>query len=202
MRTVVVASYNEHKVHELSILLSSLAVKLVSLNSYSVQPVVETGSTFLENALLKAHHATQSTQAPAIADDSGLMVDLLDGEPGIYSARYAGESATDEENVQCLLDRVLEIRTNNSPVTACFHCVLVFMENTTDPDPVIASGQWSGQIVDTPRGDQGFGYDPIFQPLGLCHTAAELEPGRKNQISHRGQAAQQLVDLLRNRFVK
>lgn len=200
MQTVVVATLNDHKVREFSVLLRTNSFQLVSLKKFSLPPVVETGSTFRENALLKARYATQHTNLPAIADDSGLAVDFLGGQPGVRSARYAGESATDAENVQLLLDRLKDKRVNNSLISACFHCVLVFMQSSSDPKPIIASGKWSGYIVDSPRGSGGFGYDPVFQPHGFNETAAELAPELKNQISHRGLAVADLKQQLQTRF--
>lgn len=200
MKTVVVATLNDHKVRELTALLRTNSFQLVSLKKFSIPPVVETGSTFRENALLKAQYATQRTNLPAIADDSGLAVDFLGGQPGVRSARFAGESATDAENVQLLLDRLKEKGVNNSLFSACFHCVLVFMQSSSDPNPIIASGKWSGYIVDSPQGNGGFGYDPIFQPHGFKETAAELAPELKNQISHRGRAVADLKQQLQTRF--
>lgn len=200
MQTVVVATHNDNKVRELTTLLRTNSFQLVSLKEFSIPPVEETGRTFRENALLKAQYATQHTNLPAIADDSGLAVDLLGGEPGVRSARFAGESATDTENVQLLLERLKEKRVNNSLISACFHCVLVFMRSFNDPSPVIVSGKWCGHIVDSPRGSGGFGYDPIFQPLGSRKTAAELAPELKNQISHRGRAVADLNQQLLSRF--
>ena len=198
MQTVVVATHNDNKVRELTALLRTNSFQLVSLKEFSIPPVEETGSTFRENALLKAEYATKHTNLPAIADDSGLSVDVLAGEPGVRSARYAGESATDAENVQLLLERLKDKRVNNSPISASFHCVLVFMRSSSDL--IIASGKWSGHIVDSPRGNSGFGYDPIFQPLGSNETAAELAPELKNQISHRGRAVADLNQQLLSRF--
>ncbi|MDE0644940.1 MAG: RdgB/HAM1 family non-canonical purine NTP pyrophosphatase [Gammaproteobacteria bacterium] len=200
MQTVVVATHNDNKVLELTSLLRTNSFQLVSLKEFSIPPVEETGSTFRENALLKAEYATKHTNLPAIADDSGLSVDVLAGEPGVRSARYAGESATDAENVQLLLERLNDKRVNNSPILASFHCVLVFMQLSSDLNPIIASGKWCGLIVEAPRGNGGFGYDPIFQPLGSNETAAELAPELKNQISHRGRAVADLNQQLLSRF--
>ncbi len=200
MQTVVVATHNDNKVRELTTLLRTNSFQLVSLKEFSIPPVEETGSTFRENALLKAEYATKHTNLPSIADDSGLAVDILGGEPGVRSARYAGESATDAENVQLLLERLNDKRVNNSPISASFHCVLVFTQSSSDLNPIIASGKWCGLIVEAPRGNSGFGYDPIFQPLGSSKTAAELAPELKNQISHRGRAVAALKSQLLTRF--
>ncbi|MDE0093496.1 MAG: RdgB/HAM1 family non-canonical purine NTP pyrophosphatase [Gammaproteobacteria bacterium] len=200
MQTVVVATHNDNKVRELTTLLRTNSFQLVSLKEFSIPSVEETGSTFRENALLKAEYATKHTNLPAIADDSGLSVDVLGGEPGVRSARYAGESATDAENVQLLLERLTDKRVNNSPISASFHCVLVFMQSSSDLNPIITSGKWCGLIVEAPRGNSGFGYDPIFQPLGSSKTAAELAPELKNQISHRGRAVVDLKSQLLTRF--
>lgn len=201
MQNVVVATHNDNKIRELTALLQPISFQLVSLKEFSIPPVVETGSTFRENARLKAEYATQNTDLPAIADDSGLAVDILGGKPGVHSARYAGESATDAENVQLLLEQLKDKRVNNSPISASFHCVLVFMQSSSDLNPIIASGKWRGHIVDSPRGNGGFGYDPIFQPLGSNETAAELPLELKNQISHRGRAVADLKQQLLTRFV-
>jgi len=200
MQTVVVATHNDNKVRELTTLLRTNSFQLVSLKEFSIPPVEETGSTFRENALLKAEYATKHTNLPSIADDSGLAVDILGGEPGVRSARYAGESATDAENVQLLLERLNDKRVNNSPISASFHCVLVFTQSSSDLNPIIASGKWCGLIVEAPRGNSGFGYDPIFQPLESSKTAAELAPELKNQISHRGRAVAALKSQLLTRF--
>jgi len=200
MQTLVVATHNDNKVRELTVLFQTNSFQLVSLKEFSIPPVAETGNTFRENALLKAEYATKHTNLPAIADDSGLAVDILGGEPGVRSARYAGESATDAKNVQLLLERLKDKRVNNSPISASFHCVLVFMQSLSEFNPIIASGTWSGHIVGSPRGSRGFGYDPIFQPLGSSKTAAELAPELKNQISHRGRAVAALKPQLLTRF--
>ncbi len=193
---VVIASHNQGKIRELQTLLSPLGMNLKSLSSWTDRVVEETGDTFVENALVKARHAAQLTGIAAIADDSGLVVDLLDGEPGVRSSRYAGEKATDQQNLERLLDRISKKASKEQPVTAHFHATLVFLRSATDPTPIIASGNWYGTIVGEPQGTNGFGYDPIFQPDGHSVTSSQLSPDVKNRLSHRGQAVKKLAKLL------
>lgn len=186
---IVFASNNPGKIKELNHLLHSFQLEIVPQSDLSVEEIPETGSTFEENALIKARHASHVTGLPAIADDSGLEVSALHGEPGIYSARYAGEKAVASDNIQKLL-RELKHEKNRS---ANFHCVLVFVENAEDPNPIICHGIWSGEILTEARGKGGFGYDPIFfDPFQNC-SAAELSLEIKNRISHRGKALQLLM---------
>jgi XTP/dITP diphosphohydrolase len=170
---------------------------VVPQSEYSVPDIEETGLTFVENALLKARNAAQHTGLPAIADDSGLEVDALDGAPGIYSARYAGEGASDEDNLLKLLDSLRDV--DDARRSARFQCLMVYMRHATDPTPRIFQGTWEGRILHRPRGEHGFGYDPIFYVPGQQCASAELAPEVKNSLSHRGQALQQLVDSLRSR---
>jgi XTP/dITP diphosphohydrolase len=190
---IVLASSNQHKLEELvSVLPDSL--DLVAQASFGIDAPEETGLTFVENALIKARHASQLAGLPAIADDSGLEVDYLEGSPGIYSSRYAGSNATDQDNNSKLLDALLDVTPENRQ--AKFQCVIVFMRHALDPTPVIAMGTWAGSILTRAQGTSGFGYDPLFHLSSLNKTAAELSKDEKNSISHRGQALAQLQQLM------
>lgn len=191
---VVLASANPGKLRELTALLSGLHLEVLPQSRFEVPDVRETGLSFVENAIIKARNAAVHTGLPAIADDSGITVDVLGGAPGIYSARFAGEGATDEENLQLLVDRVGEF--NEEKPAARFQCVMVYMRHAEDAMPVIAYGTWHGYIVTPPRGSNGFGYDPVFFVPDHGCTSAELEPGVKNSVSHRGQAMQSLLGQL------
>lgn len=188
MKTVILASHNQHKLQELQKALHDMPFTLQLASD--LPEVEETASTFIENALLKARAAAAATGMPALADDSGLVVPYLHGEPGIYSARYAGEPQDAQKNI----DRVLhEMRDAPQELrSAYFYCCLVILRYASDPLPIIAEGIWHGEIIQTPNGTEGFGYDPIFWvPEKQC-TAAQLPPEVKNKISHRGLAVQQL----------
>ena len=191
MTRLVLASGNRGKVSELAAILADFAVEVVAQTELGVVPVEETGTTFAANALLKARHAAAATGAPALADDSGLEVDALGGAPGVYSARYAGESATDEANNARLL---ADLAGCAVPRTARYRCVLAFVRHADDPEPLLASGSWEGAIATAPRGSGGFGYDPLFLVAGdpAGRTAALLDPDEKNRLSHRAQALQAL----------
>ncbi len=191
---VVLASSNDGKIRELHALLNHFGIDLIPQSELGVTEAKETGLTFIENALIKARHACSVTGLPAIADDSGLAVDALKGAPGIYSARYASETAHAKDNIQKLLYELRDIPDGNR--SASFHCVLVFMLYAADPIPLVCHGAWSGTILSSPLGDQGFGYDPIFYVPSEKKSAAELPLARKNKISHRGIALQSLVTLL------
>ena len=193
---VVLATGNPNKVREMTHLLASLSLRLHPQSSFGVSSVSETGSTFVENALLKARHACQSTALPAIADDSGLVVPSLNGEPGILSSRYAGGSATDDENNRKLIGKLAKFGENHSSRRAYFVAVVVFLATPSEPFPTVCSGHWPGMIIANPRGQNGFGYDPHFLVHGMDRTAAELSQEEKNSISHRGQAAKKLVRAL------
>ncbi len=181
----------------MSALLQPLGFDLVTQNSLGIQAVAETGTTFIENALIKARHAARVVQLPAISDDSGIEVDGLGGRPGVYSARFAGENATDQENLHKLLAEMHGVHPEFRQ--ARYHCVIVFVREANDPEPVIAHGKWEGSLALEPRGTRGFGYDPIFLPAGLHSTAAQLAPEEKNKISHRAQALLTLVAELREK---
>ena len=185
---IVLASGNAGKLREINELLKGLAIHVVAQSDFDVPAVAETGLSFVENAIIKARHAADITGLPAIADDSGIEVDVLDGAPGIYSARYAGAGASDEDNVQLLLNNVADTEKPH----ARFQCVMVYMRSAGDATPLIAQGAWEGYLSKKASGKNGFGYDPIFYvPTQAC-TAAELPPERKNQLSHRGQALRRL----------
>ncbi len=188
---VVLATGNPGKLQELQAMLEPLGVEVVPLSQFTRVAVPETGLTFVENALIKARHASQLTKLPAIADDSGLEVDALQGAPGIYSARYAGEHASDEDNLRKLLAAL----SGRKPAerTARYCCALVYMRWEHDPFPLISQASWEGRITDVPRGTGGFGYDPIFELSQRSVTVAELPAAEKNQLSHRGQALRGLV---------
>ena len=199
-KEIVLATHNQHKIMELRSLLGSLDVTLIPQGEKQVKGAEETASTFLENALIKARHACRLCGLPAIADDSGLSVVGLNGEPGIRSARYAGPAAEASNNNRLLLQRIREKELSLKQRRAFFCSVLVYLEFETDPTPTIAIGNWEGSITLEPRGTKGFGYDPLFVPDGCDRTVAELEPEIKNRMSHRGQAARQFVDLLTQRL--
>lgn len=193
---IVLASGNAGKVIELEQLLAGSDVQLVAQTSLGVGDADETGLTFVENALIKARHAARATGLPALADDSGICVDALNGAPGLYAARYAGthgDSAANNAKLLRELDGVPSERRS-----AYFIAVLVLLRHAEDPAPLIAEGRWHGRILEAPRGDGGFGYDPLFLPDGHDISAAELEPARKNRLSHRGQA----LALLKARFAE
>ena len=193
MKKIILATGNQGKVRELDAMLKG-HYSVVSQKDLKVIEVPETGSSFIENALLKARNAAYQTQLPALADDSGLEVEALDGEPGIYSARYAGENASDEENLSKLL-KEMEKHKNRK---ANFCCAMVFIRNSEDLSPIIIERRWYGEILTRPIGSNGFGYDPIFYLKEYDCSSAQLELDIKNQISHRGLALKDLLkELLR-----
>ena len=194
MTTIVLASNNPGKVREFNALLAGHHTEVVPQSNFHVPDVEETGLTFVENALIKARNAALHTGLAAIADDSGIEVDALNGAPGIYSARYAGKGATDQANLEKLLLDLSDVP--ESERTARFQCLMVFLRHANDPTPLIFQGTWEGRILFTPRGTQGFGYDPVFfVPTHNC-SSAELPPETKNTLSHRGQALRKLVAAL------
>jgi XTP/dITP diphosphohydrolase len=188
---VVLATGNPGKLQELRAMLEPLAIEVVPLSQFTRAAVPETGLTFVENAIIKARHAAQLAQLPAIADDSGLEVDGLQGAPGIYSARYAGEHASDEDNLRKLL-AALDGR-KPAERTARYCCALVYLRWGHDPFPLISQASWEGRIGEVPRGSGGFGYDPIFELPARAMTVAEMPAEEKNRLSHRGQALRGLV---------
>jgi XTP/dITP diphosphohydrolase len=186
MRRVVLASGNPGKLREFAELLAGTGFELVRQSELGIEPPPETGSTFLENALIKARNAARLSGLPVIADDSGIEVDALGGAPGVYSARFAGEGASDEANLSKLLAAL--DGTPDPERTARYRCVVVFVERFDDPDPLVGEGTWEGRILDQRRGTGGFGYDPSFVPRGESRTVAEMPTGEKHALSHRGQA--------------
>ncbi|WP_241609196.1 XTP/dITP diphosphatase [Rosenbergiella australiborealis] len=193
---VVLATGNAGKVNELADLLADRGLTIIAQTELGVGSVEETGLTFIENALIKARHAARITGLPAIADDSGLAVDALQGAPGIYSARYAGEGATDGDNLAKLLEAMKTVPDGQRQ--AAFHCVLVYLAHADDPTPIVCYGRWPGVIAREPRGNGGFGYDPIFYVPEHQKSAAEMTKAEKSAVSHRGQALKQLMEALRN----
>lgn len=191
---VVLATGNPGKVKELQALLAPLQMEVLPQSQFGVVSVEETGLSFVENAILKARHAARHTGLAAIADDSGIEVDALQGAPGIHSARYAGEGASDADNLHKLLEHMQLIAPELR--TARYRCALAFMRWDLDPAPIVCQASWEGHLIDTPRGAGGFGYDPIFE-LPSKLTAAELPAAQKNVISHRGRALQLLAQQLR-----
>jgi len=200
MSKVVLATGNQGKVKELAHLLAEQNIEIVPQSAFDVPEVAETGTTFVENAIIKARHAAKITGLPAIADDSGLEVDALNGAPGVYSARYAADitqgKITDEDNTNKLLT-ALE-NTPDEQRSARFHCVLVYMKHENDPTPIICHGVWQGSISRSKQGNQGFGYDPVFWQSDLKMSSAQLSREVKNKLSHRGQALAKLVNKLSN----
>jgi len=190
----VLASANPGKLRELAALLEPLAVQVIPQGELGVRPAAETGTTFLENALIKARHAARHAQLPALADDSGIEVDALGGRPGVWSARFAAEGASDAQNLRHLLAELHEVPDGFRQ--ARYQCVIVWVRSAGDREPLIATGTWEGSILRTPRGHGGFGYDPVFLPAGEHRTAAELSGAEKNAVSHRGQALRALVAML------
>ena len=196
MKKVVLATGNQGKVKELAAMLADQNIEVLPQSDFSVPDVPETGTTFVENAIIKARHAAKLTGLPAIADDSGLAVDALGGAPGVYSARYSGDNATDQTNNEKLLAELTGIPEHERG--AQFHCVLVYMSHADDPTPIICHGVWQGSILTEAKGNQGFGYDPLFWQEDLQQTSAELPRDVKNSLSHRGKALAQLVQQLKD----
>ena len=191
---VVLASFNPGKLAELSALLEPAGLRVVSQDAFGIEPVEETALTFVENALIKARAACAATRLPALADDSGVVVNALEGAPGVHSARYAGGGASDADNVAKLLEALEGVAPPERG--AAFVCAIVYLRHARDPCPIVCEGIWEGRILDAPRGAGGFGYDPVFFIETLGRSAAELSRAEKNAVSHRGQALAQLLDRL------
>ncbi|MEN8213147.1 MAG: XTP/dITP diphosphatase [Pseudomonadota bacterium] len=193
-KRIVLASNNAGKVREINQLLEHSGIEVVPQAQFDIADAIEDGLSFVENAIIKARHAASHSGLPAIADDSGIEVDALDGAPGIYSARYAGENASDEENLQKLLEELKAVPEEQR--SARFQCLMVYMRHAKDPTPIICQGTWEGHILTSPQGDNGFGYDPVFFVPEKGCSSAELDAATKNSLSHRGKALQQLVKQL------
>ena len=194
MTRAVVASANPGKLREFAALLAPLRLELIPQAQFGIRPAIESGTTFLENALLKARHAAHHAHLAALADDSGIEVDALGGRPGVHSARFAAEQASDEQNLRHLLAELQDVPDGFRQ--ARYQCVIVFLRHAGDQAPLIAQGTWQGSIAHAPRGRGGFGYDPVFVPAGEQCTAAELSSAQKNAVSHRGHALRKLVAML------
>ncbi len=193
-KRVVLASGNRGKIEEIQSILQPLAWQVLPQSDFQVEEAEETGLSFVENAIIKARNAALHCNLPAIADDSGLEVDALSGEPGIYSSRFAGINATDRQNLEKLLEQLAG--KGDEERSARFRCVMVFMRHAKDPSPVIAEGSWEGRILTKPSGEGGFGYDPVFWVPEMSCSAAQLAKQDKNSISHRGRALAALLKLL------
>jgi len=195
MPKFVLASNNKGKLREFNDMFSSMSINVVPQAEFDIEEVEETGLSFVENAILKARNAALHSGLPAIADDSGIEVDALKGAPGIYSARYAGEDASDTDNLNKLLQALEGVPTEKR--TARFQCLLVYMRHENDPTPIICQGTWEGLILEAPQGENGFGYDPVFFVAEHNCSSAQLSSEVKNSLSHRGKAlkllARQLV---------
>jgi len=193
VKKLVLASSNPGKLRELEALLAPLGMEIVPQSGLRVAEADEPHGTFVENALAKARHASRRTKLPALADDSGICVAALGGEPGVHSARFAGEPRSDARNNE----KLIETLADKDNRRAHYYCVIVLMRHTEDPEPIIAEGSWAGEIIAEPRGANGFGYDPHFFLRDLGKTAAELDPGEKNLVSHRGKALRRLLAKLK-----
>lgn len=195
MEKVVLASGNAGKLREFKRILKMCQLDVAPQSEFNVPDIPETGLTFVENAILKARNACAHTGLAAISDDSGIEVDALGGEPGIYSARFSGEGATDASNNALLLERLKDVPTEQR--SARYQCVLVYMRHEKDPTPIICQGAWEGSILEAPHGDGGFGYDPLFWVASHQCASAELDPKIKNTLSHRAIAMQALLNEIR-----
>jgi XTP/dITP diphosphohydrolase len=195
MKKIVLATGNPGKVKEVNELLTGFDLEVVPQSAFGVPEAEETGLTFVENAIIKARNAAAHTGLPAIADDSGLEVDALEGAPGVFSSRYAGKDASDRDNVEKLLADLGNLPDEKR--TARFQCVMVYLRHARDATPLICRGTWEGRVLYAPRGSNGFGYDPVFYVHGQDRSAAELPPEIKNRLSHRGQALRKLIASLR-----
>ena len=195
MKKIVLASGNRGKLKEFQQLLGNSGFEVLPQSNFDVPDAIEDGLSFVENAIIKARHAAHLTGLPAIADDSGLEVDALNGQPGIYSARFSGENATDQRNNEKLLTDLKD--TPEAERTARFQCLLVFLCHENDPTPVICQGTWEGEICESRQGENGFGYDPVFWIASEQCSSATLSKQRKSELSHRGQALAMLVERLK-----
>ncbi len=193
MKKLVLASSNPGKLREFEALLAPLGMEVVPQSSLGIADAEEPHGTFVENALAKARHASRRTRLPALADDSGICVGALDGEPGVHSARFAGEPRSDARNNE----KLVKLLADKDSRRAHYYCVVVLLRHAEDPEPVIAEGTWAGEIVAEPRGANGFGYDPHFFLKDFGKTAAELDPEQKNLVSHRGKALRRLLAKLK-----
>ena len=197
---IVLATSNAGKLRELQALLLVRGIEVVAQSAFTSVSAEETGLSFVENAILKARHAAHASGLPAIADDSGIEVDALHGAPGIHSARYAGAGASDHDNLTKLLNELHDIPESRRG--ARYRCALAFMRWDLDPAPIVCQASWEGRLIDTPRGDGGFGYDPIFELADRGLTAAELSPLEKNLISHRAVALRELLEKLPQKLLE
>lgn len=188
---LVLATGNPGKLTELARMLDSSGIEVVGQKALNISSPAEDALTFVENALIKARHVAAQSALAAVADDSGLVVPALGGEPGVFSARYAGQQGDDAANNRLLLDKLVDVAGERRQ--AAFHCVMVYLRHADDPAPLIAHGMWHGRIGETPRGTNGFGYDPLFEDVQMGVTAAEMDAADKDQRSHRGQALRALV---------
>jgi XTP/dITP diphosphohydrolase len=193
MKELVLASSNPGKQREFEALLAPLGIEIIAQSRLGIADADEPHASFVENALAKARHASRKSRLPALADDSGICTHALGGEPGVHSARFAGEEKSDARNNE----KLVRLLAGKDDRRAHYYCVVVLMRHAGDPEPVIAEGSWAGEIVATPRGENGFGYDPHFFLPDLGKTAAELDPAQKNVISHRGKALRRLLAKLK-----
>ncbi|TLM74296.1 RdgB/HAM1 family non-canonical purine NTP pyrophosphatase [Microbulbifer harenosus] len=199
MDKIVLASGNAGKLREFSQLFAGWQIAVLPQSAFVAEEAVETGLSFIENALIKARHASRASGLPALADDSGLAVDALDGAPGIFSARYAGADASDDDNNRKLLDALENVPADRR--TASFHCALAFVRTPEDPVPLVCTARWQGMILESPAGDQGFGYDPLFYVPSEKLTSAQLPREVKNRLSHRAQAVRKFEQLWHEEMV-
>jgi XTP/dITP diphosphohydrolase len=197
LKKIVIASNNPGKLRELAALLEPLGLEAIPQSEFRIAEAEEPHDTFLENALAKARHASRATGLPALADDSGLCVPSLGGEPGVHSAHYAGREGSREERDARNNARLVQALSDRDDRAAFYYCVLVLTRSAADPTPLVAEGRWHGAISLEPRGSNGFGYDPYFVPRGASRTAAEMDPAEKNRMSHRARALEALTALLR-----
>ena len=193
MKRLVVASGNRGKLREIAEILATLGIEPIAQGELGVSEAEEPFGTFVENALAKARHASAHTGLPALADDSGICVGALGGAPGVHSARFAGEPKSDDRNNALLVERL----RGSADRSAHYTCVMVLVRHAQDPEPIIADGRWYGEVIETPSGAGGFGYDPYFLVPAYGRTVAELTPDEKNAVSHRGMALRRLLELLR-----